>query len=72
MVLLPKINEADIVDNLKRRYLEDQIFVSFMKTMKQCFMMIFEMIYLNCKKFYQNYNIETKKISLIPTTDIHW
>ena len=26
MVLLSKINEADIVENLKKRYLEDQIF----------------------------------------------
>ena len=31
MVLLPKINDADICDNLKRRFEEDQIFVSFKK-----------------------------------------
>ena len=28
MVLLSKINEGSIVDNLKRRYMDDQIFVS--------------------------------------------
>ena len=26
MVLLPKITEADIVENLKKRYMDDQIF----------------------------------------------
>ena len=29
MVLLPSIKDADICENLKRRFLEDQIFVSF-------------------------------------------
>lgn len=29
MVLLPKIQEAAIVENLKKRYLDDLIFVSF-------------------------------------------
>lgn len=28
MVLLPKIQEAAIVDNLKKRYMDDLIFVS--------------------------------------------
>jgi len=29
MVLLPKIQEAAIVENLKKRYMDDLIFVSF-------------------------------------------
>lgn len=29
MVLLPKIQEASIVENLKKRYMDDLIFVSF-------------------------------------------
>lgn len=29
MVLLPKISDAAIAENLKKRYLDDQIFVSF-------------------------------------------
>ena len=29
MVLLTKINDNDIVSNLKKRYMDDQIFVSF-------------------------------------------
>lgn len=29
MVLLSKINEDSIVDNLKKRYMDDYIFVSF-------------------------------------------
>ena len=29
MVLLQKITEASIVDNLKKRFMEDQIYVSF-------------------------------------------
>ena len=31
MVLLPKIQEAAIVDNLKKRLMDDLIFVSFLK-----------------------------------------
>ena len=34
MVLLPKIQEAAIVDNLKKRYMDDLIFVSFFNTAK--------------------------------------
>lgn len=30
MVLLSKINEDAIVDNLKKRYMDDYIFVSFL------------------------------------------
>lgn len=29
MVLLPKINEDAIIENLKKRYMDDYIFVSF-------------------------------------------
>lgn len=32
MVLLPKIQEAAIVENLKKRYMDDLIFVSFYYT----------------------------------------
>ena len=32
MVLLTKISESAIVDNLKKRYMDDQIFVSFYVT----------------------------------------
>ena len=32
MVLLPKIQEAAIVENLKKRYMDDLIFVSFFYT----------------------------------------
>lgn len=34
MVLLPKIQEAAIVDNLKKRYMDDLIFVSFFNIAK--------------------------------------
>ena len=36
MVLLPKIQEAAIVENLKKRYMDDLIFVSFCYTSSKC------------------------------------
>lgn len=32
MVLLPKVNEDAIIENLKKRYMDDYIFVSFSAT----------------------------------------
>lgn len=32
MVLLPKVNEDAIIENLKKRYMDDYIFVSFSKS----------------------------------------
>lgn len=29
MVLLPKVNEDSIIENLRKRYMDDYIFVSF-------------------------------------------
>jgi len=35
MVLLPKINEDAIIENLKKRYMDDYIFVSFSRVILQ-------------------------------------
>ena len=37
MVLLQKISEGSIVDNLKKRFMEDTIFVSFFSSKKTIF-----------------------------------
>ena len=46
MVLLPKISEDAIVDNLKKRYMDDYIFVSF-NCVADYILKIYEEIYLH-------------------------
>lgn len=48
MVLLPKVNEDAIIENLKKRYMDDYIFVSFSRViLEQIFGISFSERYLN-------------------------